>query len=89
MPMITWELWLARFIVNDRPLTWQKPLSQLTPGRVAQAMPGVLVAIGTPAQAPKLRGKSPGWPTGQQRSPRTRYPVVKKGVSRTKKHSSS
>lgn len=89
MPMITWELWLARFIVNDRPLPWQKPLSQLTPGRVAQAMPGVLVAIGTPAQAPKLRGKSPGWPSGQQRSPRTRYPVVKKGVSRTKKHSSS
>ena len=76
-------------MVNDRPLPWQKPLSQLTPGRVAQAMPGVLVAIGTPAQAPKLRGKSPGWPTGQQRSPRTRYPVVKKGVSRTKKHSSS
>ncbi len=85
MPMITWELWLARFIVNDRPLPWQKPLNKLTPGRVAQAMAGVLVAIGTPAAAPKLRGKSPGWPIGQPRSPRTRYPVVKKGVSRNKK----
>ena len=30
MPMITWELWLARFIVKDRPLPWQKLLSELT-----------------------------------------------------------
>jgi DDE superfamily endonuclease len=87
MPMMTWELWLAREIVKDRPLPWQKSLVELTPGRVAQAMPGVLVAIGTPAASPKLRGKSNGWPTGQQRSPRTRYPVVKKGVSRHKKKS--
>jgi DDE superfamily endonuclease len=87
MPMMTWELWLAREIVKDRPLPWQKSLVKLTPGRVAQAMPGVLVAIGTPAASPKLRGKSNGWPTGQQRSPRTRYPVVKKGVSRPKKKS--
>lgn len=89
MPMLTWELWLAREIVQDRPLPWQKSLTKLTPGRVAQAMPGVLVAIGTPASSPKLRGKSNGWPTGQQRSPRIRYPVVKKGVSRPKKKSRS
>lgn len=87
MPMMTWELWLAREIVKDRPLPWQKSLTKLTPGRVAQGMPGVLVVIGTPAASPKLRGKSHGWPTGQQRSPRTRYPVVKKGVSRHKKKS--
>ncbi|WP_199315149.1 NF041680 family putative transposase [Aerosakkonema funiforme] len=87
MPMITWELWLAREIVQDRPLPWQKRLTKLTPGRVAQAMPGLLAAIGTPADSPKLRGKSPGWPTGQQRPPRTRYPIVKKGFSRTKKSS--
>ncbi len=87
MPMITWSLWLAREIVTDRPLQKQKSLTKLTPGRVAQAMPGVLAAIGTPACSPKLRGKSPGWPTGQERSPRTRYPIVKKGFSRTKKNS--
>lgn len=89
MPMITWELWLAREIVKDRPLPWQKSLTKLTPGRVAQAMPGVLAAIGTPACFPKLRGKSPGWPTGQERLPRTRYPIVKKGFSRTPKKSKS
>jgi hypothetical protein len=87
MPMITWELWLARDLVKDRPLPWQKSLTKLTPGRVAQAMPGVLAAIGTPACSPKIRGKSPGWPTGQPRSPRTRYPIVKKGFSRPKNNS--
>ena len=85
MPMITWELWLAREIVKDRPLPWQKRLTKLTPGRVAQAMPGVLAAIGTPAASPKLRGKSPGWEPGQLWLQRTRYPIVKKGFSRTKK----
>ncbi|MFB2833634.1 hypothetical protein [Floridanema evergladense] len=85
MPMITWELWLAREIVTDRPLPWQKRLTKLTPGRVAQAMPGVLAAIGTPANSPKLRGKSPGWEPGQQRLQRTRYPIVKKAFSRSSK----
>lgn len=87
MPMITWELWLAREIVKDRPLPWQKSQTKLTPGRVAQAMPTVLAAIGTPACSPKLRGNSPGWQEGHNRSPRTRYPVVKKGFSQTLKKS--
>lgn len=35
MPLMTWELWLARDIVTDNPLPWQKSLDKLTPGRVA------------------------------------------------------
>ena len=35
MPLMTWELWLARDIVTDNPLPWQKSLDNLTPGRVA------------------------------------------------------
>lgn len=85
MPLMTWELWLARDIVSDNPLPWQKPQTHLTPGRVAQALGGVLALIGTPAQPPKPRGKSPGWPTGQPRRRRTRYPVVKKGTKSLKK----
>lgn len=81
MPLMTWELWLARDIVSDRPLPWQKPLSKLTPGRVAQAMAGILARISTPALAPKLRGKSPGWQT-HPRQRRIRYPIVKKGSAR-------
>ena len=34
MPIMTWELWLARDIVTDNPLPWQQPISKLTPGRV-------------------------------------------------------
>jgi hypothetical protein len=85
MPLITWELWLARSIVADKPLPWHKPQVNLTPGRVCQGMGGVLATIRTPAQAPKARGKSPGWPTGRPRKRRERYPVVKKGHKQRKK----
>ena len=82
MPLITWELWLARQIVTDNPLPWQKSQANLTPGRVCQGMGGVLAVIRTPAQAPKPRGKSPGWPKGRSRRRRERHPVVKKGQKR-------
>ncbi len=87
MPILTWQLWLAREIIEDNPLPWQKPqqTEKLTPGRVAQSFPGVLAAIGTPAKSPKPRGKSPGWETGKKRNKKPRYPVVKKTVTRRKK----
>jgi hypothetical protein len=83
MPLLTWQLWLAREIVQDNPLPWQKPLPQssLTPGRVAQAFGTILAAIGTPACFPKTRGKSPGWPKGKKRTPKIHYPTVKKRYS--------
>jgi hypothetical protein len=80
MPLISWQLWLARPICADIHLPWQKPLLKPTPGRVCQAMSDLFGQIGTPAQLPKPRGKSPGWPTGQPRIRRQRYPVVKKGA---------
>jgi hypothetical protein len=85
MPLISWELWLAREIVCDNPLPWHKPANKLTPGRVAQSFAGVLLAIDTPASPPKPRGKSSGWPTGKPRASRTRYPLVKKGSNPGKK----
>ena len=87
MPILTWQLWLAREIIEDNPLPWQKPQSteKLTPGRVAQSLPGVLAIIGTPAKPPKPRGKSPGWEQGRKRPQKPRYPVVKKTVTRQKK----
>jgi len=86
MPLLTWQLWLARDLVRDSHLPWQKPLTNLTPGRVAQSMFPLLVKIGTPALAPKQRGKSPGWQKGRKRTPKIRYPVVKKGKGRFQKH---
>ena len=87
MPIMTWQLWLAREIIEDNPLPWQKPLpvEKLTPGRVAQSFLGLLIEIGTPAKSPKTRGKSPGWEAGRERKKKTRYPTVKKTVTRQKK----
>lgn len=104
MPIITWELWLARDIVRparmrrfpavgdwrtrrvaDNPLPWQKSIDKLTPGRVAQAMGGVLAGIATPALSPKTRGKSPGWETGKTRKRRIPYPIVKKRTYKPRK----
>ena len=79
MALVTWELWLARPVVADKPLPWQKAQAALTPGRVKQGFGGVLAQIGTPTRAPKPRGKSPGWPKGRPRRPTPRYAVVKKG----------
>lgn len=85
MPMLTWELWLARDLVAQHHLPWQKPLSNLTPGRVAQSISLLLPEIGTPAISPKPRGKSPGWESGNKRTTKPRYPVVKKGKIKHKK----
>ncbi|MEO6723922.1 MAG: NF041680 family putative transposase [Blastocatellia bacterium] len=76
----SWQLWLARTVAQDNPRPWQKPQppEKMTPGRVQLGMNGVLAGIGTPAEAPKARGKSPGWPVGRIRTKRTRYAVIKK-----------
>lgn len=84
IPLMSWQLWLAREIAKDNPLPWQKLQTDLTPGRVAQGFPAILAAIGTPAGDPKPRGKSPGWPQGKPRQKRTRYPVVKKSAQQKK-----
>ncbi len=82
MPMMTWELWLARDIIVDNPLPWQKPQVNLTPERVAQSFGTVIATLGTPASAPQTRGKSPGWHKGKIRTKKRRYPIVKKGKGR-------
>jgi hypothetical protein len=85
MPLMTWELWLARDIVADNPLPWQKSSDKMTPGRVAQAMGSIFAVSGTPALPPKPRGKSPGWKTDQLRKRRIRYPIVKKTTTKPRK----
>lgn len=80
MVIATWQLWLARSGAKDNPRPWQKPQppEKMTPGRVHRAASGVLAGIGTPANAPKPRGNSPGWQPGRIRTKRTRHAVVKK-----------
>lgn len=85
MPLLSWQLWLARPIVADQPLPWQKAQATPTPGRVAQGMAGVLAMIGTPTQPPKRRGNAPGWPTGRVRQRRERHAVAKKVSTKANK----
>jgi hypothetical protein len=87
MPLMSWQLWLARDLVVENILPWQSANINLTPGRVAQSMLSVLVDLGTPAKMPKHRGKSPGWEKGKARTKAPYYPTVKKRVSRRKKSS--
>ena len=52
MPLLTWQLWLAKALVREIRLPWQKSLPELTPGRVVQSMLPLLIKIGSPAFAP-------------------------------------
>jgi hypothetical protein len=85
MPLLSWQLWLARQECIDHPLPWQSPQDSLSPGRVAQAFASILAATGTPAPPPKQRGKSPGRATGQRPAARPSYPTVKKRASKRQK----
>lgn len=76
--LATWMIFLARPIVQDAPLPWQKPQQQMTPQRVQQSIRPIFARIGTPARSPKPRGIPPGWPSGKPRTPKTSFPVVKK-----------
>ena len=73
-----WLLYLVRPIVQDQPLPWQKPQACLTPQRVQQGLPLIFAQFGSPARNPKVRGIPLGWPNGRQRSPKPRFPVVRK-----------
>ena len=73
-----WIIFLASTIVEDTPLPWQKAQQRLTPQRVQQSIRPIFALIGTPARPPKPRGIPPGWPKGKPRTPKPRYPVVKK-----------
>ena len=74
-----WELFLARDVVQDRPLPWQPAQEQLTPERTLQSVGAIFRQIGTPADEPQPRGKSPGWPEGVPRTRPKRHRVIKKG----------
>ena len=73
-----WQLWLARPLVADCRLPWERPLTpaRLTPGRVRRAFSGLLPRLGSPARAPTPRGKSPGRRPGQHLEPAPRFAAL-------------
>ena len=78
------QLRLARRAIEDRRLPWERPQRParraLTPARVRQGFPHLLVALDTPADAPKPSGRSPGRPLGRRSGPAPRYPAIKKAA---------
>ncbi|MFJ2033782.1 NF041680 family putative transposase [Streptosporangium sp. NPDC087985] len=73
------QLHLARTLVTDLRLPWEKPLPthRLTPGRVRRRFRSIHAVVGTPASAPQPCGYSPGRPPGTIRGPAPRHPAIK------------
>lgn len=79
-----WTIFLARDLVPDKPLPWQKKQTVLTPGRVKQGLPWLFSAFTPPTRPVQTRGKSPGWTNGRPRTPLPRYKVKHKGSQQAK-----
>ncbi|ROO60536.1 hypothetical protein EDC02_2430 [Micromonospora sp. Llam0] len=79
------QLRLARFLVADHRLPWQRPqpVGAFTPGRVRRGFGHLLPAIGTPASAPKPTQPSPGRPKGSRSTPAPHHPATKKSQVKT------
>jgi hypothetical protein len=76
------ELRLARGLVGDLRLPWEKPLApmKLTPARVRRGFRRLRATLGTPASPPKSRTPGPGRPKGTRKPPKARYPAIKRAA---------
>jgi hypothetical protein len=77
-------LWIARHLAQHLPRPWERHLpttkrQEITPTLVRRDFERLIQQLGTPAQPPKPRGKSPGRPKGMRLPPRPRRKVVVKG----------
>ena len=85
------QLWLARYLAEAMPRPWERYLPQFqtqtknqeaSSSMVQRDFGRIIQEIGTPAKAPKPRGKSPGRTSGHRQKPRKREKVIKKSVSK-------
>lgn len=74
------QLRLARHIVRDQRLPWEKPAhpDRIPPRRVRRDFRRVHALLGTPAKPPKPSTPGPGRPPGSTRPPRERHPTHRK-----------
>ena len=78
------QLWVAREVATCLPRPWERhlPLHQAgksTPTLVQRDFEGLIQHIGTPAKAPKPRGKSPGTQAGLPFASSTRAQSAQEG----------
>jgi hypothetical protein len=81
------QLRLARQLVADQRLPWERPRPQqrMSPVRVRRGFPRLLCALGSPAATPKPCGRSPGRPKGRCSGPAVRCPAIKKPTRKLRK----
>jgi hypothetical protein len=78
-------LWMTRHLANHLPRPWEQYLpktrrGEMTPTLVRRDAQRLFSQLGTPAQPPQPRGKSPGRKPGTKMTRRTRFPVIVKGT---------
>src|SRR6266851_3265764 len=83
------QLVLARQLGQTHLRPWESVSRPPTPQQVRRAMARIVAQLGTPAKAPKLRGKSAGRAKGSKIRPAPRYGVVRKTTSKPKKRQNS
>lgn len=76
---------LARPFVQAEYRGWENKHRMTKPQQVRRGMRGILAQLGTPAKAPKRRGKSPGRAQGTVCKPISRFSVVRKPKRRSEK----
>jgi hypothetical protein len=76
------QLCLARATVAEQRYPWEAQQRAATPRQVRRAMSQILMQLGTPAQPPQPRGKSPGRRPGTKVKPAKRYAVVYKASAK-------
>jgi len=76
------QLVLARDVVAAQRYPWEAQQRAATPRQVRRAMSQILRQLGTPAQPPQPRGKSPGRRPGAKVKPARRYAVVYKASAK-------
>jgi DDE superfamily endonuclease len=79
------ELGVARPLVAAQRLPWEDPARPPSPRQVRRGLARIIGQIGTPAQAPRPRGKSPGRATGAVIRPAVPQPVRRKHTKTKKK----
>lgn len=85
MQLVEWQLYLARNLINQKCLPWQKPLEadKITPNRVIQSLPLHYWQVGTPVRKLQERGKGKGWHTGRKRKRPKKYKLVPKSSKKS------
>jgi len=79
------EIGLARVQAQAQRLPWENPRRPLSPRQVRRVLARIIAQEGTPATAPRPRGKSPGRAYGAVVRRAPRHPVIRKGSARPPK----